>query len=989
MSNEPINKTVAAFGRVLAVDPYNYINQVDDDTVIITPKFNTSGLQELKVGVLLPFSQSNDNLTAEIVWGGSSAIRMAANMINQQKIIQGAYITLIEKDSFPNENAEDQGAVTQAVYASVTLLQQGVIAVIGDVSSSWTTLSALITSTLEIPQCSFTANAIGFSDKSQYKYFYRTIPTKATLAGVMLDFIASQGWRNIGVIYDNDPLGQQFYQKVLNQATYRNLNVISYQPYISANITDLLKFIESSAMRIIMVGVTGTHQINLMKMAAARNLTSSEYVWLLMDDNSANMKDMIMTGAMDGAFMFDMKMSLYGYPPFEAFLSDWMRLDPEAYPYAGRRNVSTNEGPAFSCMMTMARGFNQTLSTISNHSLGLEMLSNRSLGSAMTPRTFDTGYLSPEGPLHYDSNGDLLTGNHHIFNIQRGNLVSIGRSIAGKFEFTTPPMYHDGTHQPPADLPPSNALNPSFSSMTSQIILGFTATGMFCTCLVLLLVIMFRKHDIFRASSPLFCCFELLGLLFTYTSVIFTMGIPTKTSCFLVPITFNFGFLLVLGNLIAKNYRIYRIFNNIFISRTVLTDFKLMKLLSVVISVNMAVLTIGLLVSSPEPVLVQVNPTSHYWVCRAAPTASRTIFLSFGAIYAGSMLIFATFLAYKTRSAGKHYDHYNECKQMGISVYNILFSALVGFTAMINPLANYYLKFYSVAVAILWATTFSLAVLFIPKVYIFYKQWRKAVTATETTDEPPSFSPSTTACHEDEIDDITLYSFLKSTTKKPSKDPLPPPSPVTLLSPIATSNYVHDDHAMTTTVEGRYDNTNVYVEVQEGDVPVRKAFKYFPFLSQWKMRRLMIFPRFGYISYYSEKTKKGTMISYTHASVYSSTNPEEDFILKIHGQDKHDVYIQLGDFITMESWKACLNQDIMKQQEQEEYIFRKRPSSTTITTSTSTSLSDSTCHHHHRSRRRSKSQPLKKRPSYPMLVSSVSSSSLASSFRNRTNENIM
>jgi hypothetical protein len=61
-------------------------------------------------------------------------------------------------------------------------------------------------------------------------------------------------------------------------------------------------------------------------------------------------------------------------------------------------------------MMTMARGFNRTLSTIDNHTLGLEMLSNRSLGYQMTPLTFDTGYASPEGPLNYDSNGDLLIG---------------------------------------------------------------------------------------------------------------------------------------------------------------------------------------------------------------------------------------------------------------------------------------------------------------------------------------------------------------------------------------------------------------------------------------------------------------------------------------------------------------------------------------------------------------------------------------------------
>jgi ABC-type branched-subunit amino acid transport system substrate-binding protein len=84
---------------------------------------------------------------------------MAANAINQKGLIPGAYITLVHKDSFPNEQAGDQGAVTEAVYASVTLLQQGVIGVIGDVSSSWTSLSALMTSNLEIPQCSFTATS--------------------------------------------------------------------------------------------------------------------------------------------------------------------------------------------------------------------------------------------------------------------------------------------------------------------------------------------------------------------------------------------------------------------------------------------------------------------------------------------------------------------------------------------------------------------------------------------------------------------------------------------------------------------------------------------------------------------------------------------------------------------------------------------------------------------------------------------------------------
>lgn len=160
---------------------------------------------------------------------------MAMNDINARGVIPGAYITLIEKDSYPEASAS-QNAVTDAVYASVTLLQQGVIGVIGDVSSSWTSLSALMTSTLEIPQCSFTANAskllytslflcqlllllhrsinplyflVAFSDKTQYKYFFRTIPTQVIAADIMLAFAASQGWSKVGVLYTDDPLGQQ------------------------------------------------------------------------------------------------------------------------------------------------------------------------------------------------------------------------------------------------------------------------------------------------------------------------------------------------------------------------------------------------------------------------------------------------------------------------------------------------------------------------------------------------------------------------------------------------------------------------------------------------------------------------------------------------------------------------------------------------------------------------------------------------------------
>lgn len=139
---------------------------------------------------------------------GISAIRLAVAEINAQNLIPGAYITLVEKDSYPKP-VEGQAAITQAVFSAISLIQEGVVGVIGDISSSWTSLSALMTSTLQIPQCSFSAIATSLSDKSQFGYFFRTVPTNLLYSDAAIAFIQSQGWPVLGVLYSNDDFGQQ------------------------------------------------------------------------------------------------------------------------------------------------------------------------------------------------------------------------------------------------------------------------------------------------------------------------------------------------------------------------------------------------------------------------------------------------------------------------------------------------------------------------------------------------------------------------------------------------------------------------------------------------------------------------------------------------------------------------------------------------------------------------------------------------------------
>lgn len=65
---------------------------------------------------------------------------------------------------------------------------------------------------------------------------------------------------------------------------------------------------------------------------------------------------------------------------------------------------------AYSCMMIMAEGFGQLISKSINQTEKLQKLSTGELGDEMLPSAFNVGYVGPEGPMVYDTNGDLTTG---------------------------------------------------------------------------------------------------------------------------------------------------------------------------------------------------------------------------------------------------------------------------------------------------------------------------------------------------------------------------------------------------------------------------------------------------------------------------------------------------------------------------------------------------------------------------------------------------
>jgi hypothetical protein len=66
---------------------------------------------------------------------------------------------------------------------------------------------------------------------------------------------------------------------------------------------------------------------------------------------------------------------------------------------------------AYSCMMLMALGFNNTMHNISKPvDQALLDLATGRLGHYMTPLVFNTSYVGPQGLMQIDPNGDVVTG---------------------------------------------------------------------------------------------------------------------------------------------------------------------------------------------------------------------------------------------------------------------------------------------------------------------------------------------------------------------------------------------------------------------------------------------------------------------------------------------------------------------------------------------------------------------------------------------------
>ncbi|GJJ68283.1 gamma-aminobutyric acid type B receptor [Entomortierella parvispora] len=854
--------------------PYTPVTGANNSLYITPNVTSTDGLVEIKIGILLPYSLPN-NLTQQLTYSGTSAIRLAASEINANQLIPGAYITLVLKDSFNGVDPENSGAA-QAIFSTVALLQTdgGVSGVIGDVSSALTVQSALLTSRLSIPQCSYSAGSTQLSSKDDYGYFFRTIPTELMFGRVMMDFVVSRGWKTIAVLYTGDPLGSELMDSIAAHAKQRNINV-GYQRAFwemgnAADIASCLSGLKDSGQQIVLVAAVGIPQIRLMTEAVRQGLISKNFVWLAINQVTEPLLGMngssLKPTDLNGLFMFDNMLRLHGYPPYEEFLDKWATLDPAVYPQA------------YSCMMVMANGF---ANAVKGNWTALHLLAAGKLGSKLRPLDMNTNYTGPGGPMAFDDIGDVIYGNFILYNFQNGRVVSIGTSYSGVFNISSPPMYFDGTYNTPADSAPLRVLNPSFGSSIGIVIVAIAGLSILFALLTMGIVIVYRNAQIIKASSPLFCCLELCGFILLYLSTIMGLDIPSRFICEARPFTMNVGFVLVVSNIVAKNFRVYRIFHNIYVAKRVIRDSHLLKIVGAILAVNLIIMGVWFVKTPPKLQQVTMSDFTTYWECNSQAGESTPYFVVLF-VYNVSLLLIATYLAYMNRNVAANY---NECRQIAFVVYNILLSGCIAMPTIFLPPDQYYTRFFLSNVVLLFGTTVSLMFMFIPKLMQLFSLIEKKSMLDRAEGSDESSFDGILQQRAGWLSDVSGGGDNGRGRGGSS------------------GSGANEGNAGSRPNYGRKGSINSMLEDSQGDtlkeshggyMGVKFQHRHLSFLSIWCMRRVLLVPGEKYFTCF-ELGKPDSGRSYSYMSVFIHSREPDNYILRVIGRGRYDFLFQVRD----------------------------------------------------------------------------------------------
>ncbi|KAJ8984969.1 hypothetical protein NQ317_007839, partial [Molorchus minor] len=349
-------------------------------------------------------------------------------------------------------------------------------------------------------------------------------------------------------------------------------------------------------------------------------------------------------------------------------------------------------------------------------------------------------FIGLSGPVKF--NGADRIGNSIIRQMQGGKMtdIAIFNSVKEMLDFqckTCGKIYWENVHIPIAQRKLKISLV-TIPNLLYCIIVFISSTGITVSLLCLYFNLHFRKIKSVKLSSPKLNNVAVCGCILVYLSVIL-LGFHNTTIksnayfselCTARVYFLSAGFSLAFGSMLAKTYRVHRLFTCFgagVMKDKLLKDKQLITLLLIPLAVDAIILTLWIMIDPMEKQLYNLTleiSSSHRGVvyqpqvevCSSQNTVGWYIALF---SYKGIILVMGVFMAWKTRHI--KVPALNDSQYIGISVYSAVFSTII--VILSSFISNYVLITYlAKAISILASTTLTLFLLFLPKLKLVFRK---------------------------------------------------------------------------------------------------------------------------------------------------------------------------------------------------------------------------------------------------------------------------
>ncbi|KND02604.1 uncharacterized protein SPPG_03057 [Spizellomyces punctatus DAOM BR117] len=655
------------------------------------------GLVDLKFGSILPLSYAGlADLSADI----QLALDLALSDYNTRVFNPlNVNVSIVYADS----------QFTPAVAKSYArqFASQGLLGVIGEMGSGVTQPIALELADREILQCSGSATSEDLSLK-QYRYFFRTIPPDSVQGFVLGQIVDTFGWKKLGLIYQDTAYGKGIMTNLRAHAAATDITVLTNQPYVNADdYEDAVKALKASDARIIVWTGVYAELVDIVPIARRHGLFGPNYVWIA-TENAISAIDAIRSRIATGASSADDLASLSGLLISTPVEGQGSRFDNFSASYSSTYHNSMGQYSAFfvDCLSIMLDGLTKYQNT--SNSTWNDIAQGkfpRDLTVLLKPVDGLTGLT---GPIHFNTNFDRI-GSYKVLNFHQGDLTKIGETVDETYNVqrnNNTVIFASGTPVVPADRP---VLVPDwfeYGHAVSVIIMILYGAMMAINFASLVIVFLWRRRKEVKALSPEFMIIMGLGMQLSYGAVFTLIGEQTTVKCMARPWLYGISFAIVMGCLIGKAFRIWKVFANERLAAPI--RFLQILRLAGAFSIGESIILLVWSIYSPLSPLMVANKEkgTFTYVCVSPEQSDVFNGVIFG--YNGLLLLAATYLAAVTRNVP---SRYSESKFIALTVYSLLIWCTLIIVVSYSAGAATTLVFFIITFGVLFVTTTTWALL--------------------------------------------------------------------------------------------------------------------------------------------------------------------------------------------------------------------------------------------------------------------------------------